>query len=554
MPFEDNEHRISLSEIDKKVDTIVTDYITLPTITKEYTKDDKGNTLSVKYKDASGNEYTSEDLKSARNIIKEHLVTKGAVTSITAANQAKYYDISNVFQANAYNCNSTSEKRDHAITIVGWDDNYSRTNFREGSRPSTDGAYLVLNSYGSENFDHGYIYISYEDFFIESEIYGIQSSSKVDYDNIYQHDFYGGIFQVTAKGMSTGYYGVTYQRNTSKIEELNHVGVTLSKYSNIEIYVNPTGTDMDLSKMIKVGESKEKLSPGYHRIKINPVELTSNEFAIVIKQYNQNSDFSFQVESKVNGTSFGNVSSDDRSYFSTDGKNWEKISGLGVNGIDMASSDVCIKGFTTEKEAIPEEPKPEEPKPEEPTPEEPTPEEPKPEEPTPEEPTPEEPTPEEPKPEEPTPEEPKPEEPTPDVPEEDRFTSTKYKIEESYILDIEGETKKSEFVKNISTNLEMKFYTEDDKEANINDNDIIKTGMKLKLSNGNTYNLIVRGDINRDGRVSLTDISKLIFHYNESKGFILTNEYSLKASDMNFDGEITLTDISQLVFLYNHIL
>lgn len=41
MPFEDNEKKISISEIDKNADTIVTDYITLPTINKQYTKDQK---------------------------------------------------------------------------------------------------------------------------------------------------------------------------------------------------------------------------------------------------------------------------------------------------------------------------------------------------------------------------------------------------------------------------------------------------------------------------------------------------------------------------------
>ena len=98
----------------------------------------------------------------------------------------------------------------------------------------------------------------------------------------------------------------------------------------------------------------------------------------------------------------------------------------------------------------------------------------------------------------------------------------------------------------------MKIFTEDDKEVS-KDNDLIKTGMKLNLSNGKTYNLIVRGDINKDGKVTLTDISKLILHYNESKAFILKDPYSLKACDMNFDGEITLTDISQLIIFYNHI-
>ena len=36
----------------------------------------------------------------------------------------------------------------HAIQVVGWDDNYSRDNFKE--RPEKDGAWLCKNSWGSE--------------------------------------------------------------------------------------------------------------------------------------------------------------------------------------------------------------------------------------------------------------------------------------------------------------------------------------------------------------------------------------------------------------------
>ena len=39
----------------------------------------------------------------------------------------------------------------HAVTIIGWDDNYSSSNFLEGKQPSGNGAWLVKNSWGSSN-------------------------------------------------------------------------------------------------------------------------------------------------------------------------------------------------------------------------------------------------------------------------------------------------------------------------------------------------------------------------------------------------------------------
>ena len=76
--------------------------------------------------------------------------------------------------------------------------------------------------------------------------------------------------------------------------------------------------------------------------------------------------------------------------------------------------------------------------------------------------------------------------------------------------------------------------------------------MKLKLSNGKIFTLIVRGDISKDGKVSILDISKLILHYNQVRDCELIGD-EIKAADMNLDGKVSIIDISQLVLLYNSI-
>ncbi len=45
---------------------------------------------------------------------------------------------------------TTEESANHAVAIIGWDDAYPKENFVEGHNPPADGAWLVKNSWGSE--------------------------------------------------------------------------------------------------------------------------------------------------------------------------------------------------------------------------------------------------------------------------------------------------------------------------------------------------------------------------------------------------------------------
>lgn len=82
---------------------------------------------------------------------------------------------------------------DHEITIVGWDDNYSKDNF--SVTPPGNGAFLVKNSWDVDWGDSGYFYISYYDkslseptvFEAENVNYN-GSKTAHTYQNIYQYD------------------------------------------------------------------------------------------------------------------------------------------------------------------------------------------------------------------------------------------------------------------------------------------------------------------------------------------------------------------------------
>lgn len=102
---------------------------------------------------------------------------------------------------------------------------------------------------------------------------------------------------------------------------------------------------------------------------------------------------------------------------------------------------------------------------------------------------------------------------------------------------------------NIDTSVEMfkeKFKVFDQylikhEDKEMDDNYNIATGDELENNNGEKFILIVRGDINQDGKFTLSDVSLLKKCYLE---IINLNDTQKLAADMNLNGEISLSDVS----------
>ena len=121
------------------------------------------------------NSYSSDELNEFRDVVKKHIMNYGAVFAglyyCTDENAANYYNTTTY----AYACLDKNTTMNHAITIVGWNDNYSKDNFPASNRPSSNGAYIAINSWGNTWGDNGYFYISYEDIWVENQMSGVLS-------------------------------------------------------------------------------------------------------------------------------------------------------------------------------------------------------------------------------------------------------------------------------------------------------------------------------------------------------------------------------------------
>lgn len=86
---------------------------------------------------------------------------KRAILDYGAIATSMHWDSDCTSSNSTYHCYLGSAGANHAITIVGWDDNLSKELFRDP--PESDGAWIIKNSWGTGIGEGGVCYISYCD-------------------------------------------------------------------------------------------------------------------------------------------------------------------------------------------------------------------------------------------------------------------------------------------------------------------------------------------------------------------------------------------------------
>ena len=120
----------------------------------------------------------------------------------------------------------------HAITVIGWDDNYPASNFSSKNQPPADGAFLCKNSHKVwnwlsyyHNFEDGNNYFYYADY-VPAE----------NYDNLYYYD--GGTYtnaNITSYDSMAVLFEAKKDREEVKAASFMH-GKSLSNKVNVEVF------------------------------------------------------------------------------------------------------------------------------------------------------------------------------------------------------------------------------------------------------------------------------------------------------------------------------
>ncbi|RKM57607.1 hypothetical protein D6855_13770 [Butyrivibrio sp. CB08] len=173
----------------------------------------------------------------------------------------------------------------HEVLIIGWDDEYSASNF--GGQPEADGAWLCKNSWGTGSGKEGCFYVSYYDETVNVSNAASYEVATKDDDNWYDNNYQCAGFltnavsclddsenMMRAYSSSTNPYGMLYEATgTQELKAVGLMSIDLYQQYDLDIYINPDVSDdgitFDGQDVPAVSQKISSISAGYHTYELD---------------------------------------------------------------------------------------------------------------------------------------------------------------------------------------------------------------------------------------------------------------------------------------------
>jgi len=269
--------------------------------------------------------------------IKYFLTTYGAL-------QFSYYHDNSFYNSTykSYYKNTSSSGTNHAVAIVGWNDNYPAANFNTAA--PGNGAFICRNSWGTSWGESGYFYMSYYDTSARNFVSWNNAESNSNYDAVYQYDTYGW---VTDWGCNATEGWGANVFTASEDQQLKAVGfITNDVNTNYTIYVY-TGVTAGAPRSGTLAATKSGTNTytGYYTVPLDSaVDIASGElFSVVIKFVTTSYGYPVPADQYWAGYSSASTSAAGESFISCDGTTWYDMEtidpGNGNNFVIKAFAD-----------------------------------------------------------------------------------------------------------------------------------------------------------------------------------------------------------------------
>jgi C1A family cysteine protease len=260
--------------------------------------------------------------------IKSALMTYGGVYTAFYWAGASSSTTSYWNQATAAYYDGSATTANHAVTIVGWDDNFSAKNF--STIPSGNGAWICKNSWGTSFGKSGYFYVSYYDNnmgYQENTVFTAEPTTN--YTTNYQYDPFGMESTIGSGSSPTAYGANVFTANsTGTLKAVSFWAPVQGTQYTAQVYVSPTSSSIPTSGTLMSTISGTVSYAGYYTESLSPtVNLTKGEtFAVVVKFTTPGDDYPLPVQQRESGYDDNAPNAiAGQSFYSLDGTTWNDL-------------------------------------------------------------------------------------------------------------------------------------------------------------------------------------------------------------------------------------
>lgn len=302
--------------------------------------------------DPYGDEETDDTLNAVKHVQEMQIIDgkdyekiKEAVFQYGGVQTSIYNALRSSQSKSAYYNNDTygycyigTQKPNHDVVIIGWDDSYPKENFTmdlEG-----DGAFICQNSWGDDFGEDGVFYISYYDTNVGTHNVVYTDIEETDnYDHIYQSDLCGWVGHLGYNKESI--YGANVFTAESDENIVAAGFYATGRDSEYEIYIVRNFED-ETSFDEKIPVASGKLgNAGYYTIDFDQkIEVQAGErYAVVLHIKTPGAIHPLAIEYRADDATKNVILDDGEGYISVSGAEWENV-------MNVEACNICIKAFS----------------------------------------------------------------------------------------------------------------------------------------------------------------------------------------------------------------